>query len=216
MRLPRSVLYGSALYHLSLWGPAPEALAIVWDEPWPGDPEAGERLAAGSFRFAGETLTSEVPPWTSALRPEFQATLHGFAWLADLAPLGERGVALARRWTADWLARADGWDAIAWRADVVGVRLTAWVMHWRMLVGRDDADALGASLLASMARQSRHLARVATREAPGVKRLQALAGLVVVAAALDHAGRLARALRCLERSDAAATAPASPCSRRPA
>jgi len=199
MLLPRSVLYGSALYHLSLLGPAPTAIAIALEEAWPGDAAAGERLAAGSFRFAGEMQAGPLPPWTAPVRPEFLASLHSFAWLADLAALDERGRATARRWTVDWLERCDGWDAIAWRADVMGARLTAWVAHWRMLVGRHGESDLGRVLLASMARQSRHLARVATHESPGVKRLAALAGLVVVCAALGNPARLERALRRLAR-----------------
>jgi len=199
MLSPRSLLYGSALYHLSLMGPAPAAIAIAMDEAWPGDAAAGARLAAGSFRFAGEVQAGSLPPWTAPLRPEFLASLHGFAWLADLAALDQRGRAAARRWTADWLERCDGWDPVSWRADVMGARLTAWVAHWHTLVGRNGESGLGRGLLASMARQSRHLARVAAHEARGVKRLAAIAGLVVAAAALGNAARLERALRRLER-----------------
>jgi len=197
MPLPRSVLYGSALYHLSLWGPAPGESAIALDPLWPGDAARGAALAAGTVQLAGETLGGAAPPWSTELRPHVLAELHGFAWLADLAAAG--GAATARRWTADWLERCDLWDAIAWRADIAGSRLLAWVTYWRMLAGRGEDKPFGRALLASMARHMRHLSRVAGREVPGVKRLQALAGLAAAAAALGHPGKLERATRQLAR-----------------
>jgi uncharacterized heparinase superfamily protein len=207
MPLLRSVLYGSALYHLSLWGPAPGALAIALDEAWPGNPARGAALLAGELRFAGEVLSGNLPPWTASMRSEFLAELHGFVWLADLAAAGEPGLAMARRWTADWLDCCDGWDKVAWRADVIGSRLLAWITHWGLLAAEPKAGAIGARLRASMARQTRHLARVATREAPGVARLQALAGLVAAAAALGNPGKLERALAKLGRESEAQLLP---------
>jgi uncharacterized heparinase superfamily protein len=200
MRLARSVLYGSALYHLSLSGPAPARPRIGLDPLPLGDPARGAELAAGRFRFAGESLAADMPPWTAAQRPDFLAELHGFAWLADLAALGDDAAwARAQGWTADWLARCDGWEPVAWRADVVGRRLTAWTSFWQHLVGGAEDNGLAARLTASMARQVRHLARVGRREAPGVKRLVALAGLVAAAAALGHVGKLEHGLKLLSR-----------------
>ncbi len=200
MTLARSVLYGSALYHLSLWGPAPDRPQITLDASRPGDPARGAELAAGGFRFAGESVAAEMPPWTAALPAAFLAELHGFAWLADLAALGDAAAwAAAQRWTADWLERCDGWDDVAWRADVVGRRLIAWITYWPSLAGRAEDRDLAARLCASLARQMRHLSRVGGREAPGVARLVALAGLVASAAALGNPGKLERGLRLLGR-----------------
>ena len=124
MRLSRSLLYGSAPYHLSLLGRAPAALALRLDQPWPGDPARGAALRDGAFNFAGETAQAAMPPWSAPMPPQWLAGLHGFSWLADLAATGEAtATQAARRWTADWLVRCDAWDAIAWRADVTGDRL---------------------------------------------------------------------------------------------
>jgi uncharacterized heparinase superfamily protein len=200
MPLARSVLYGSALYHLSLSGPAPARPALALEPMRSGDPARGAELAAGRFRFAGETVTAEAPPWTEPLAEDFLAELHGFAWLADLAALSDAGAwAAAQRWTAAWLDRCDGWDAVAWRADVAGRRLTAWATYWPSLAGRAEDKAMAARLSASMARQMRHLARVGGREAPGVKRLAALAGLVAAAAVLGSPGKLERGVRIIGR-----------------
>jgi uncharacterized heparinase superfamily protein len=203
MRLPRSALYGSAIYHLSLWGRTPASLALRLDAPWPGDGARGQALLRGAFGFAGETLQAASPPWTAAVRPPFLAALHGFGWLADLAASGDPAAwRKARDWTADWLEHCDGWDAVAWRADVTGDRLFAWLEHIVPLAERAEETAWRAWLLASMTRQMRHLSRVATRELPGVPRLRALRGLIAAAAALRDERRLARALRQLEREAA--------------
>ncbi|MGO8914797.1 MAG: heparinase II/III family protein [Stellaceae bacterium] len=196
----RSVLYGSALYHVSLWGPAPAQPAFSLEPARSGDAALGAELRAGTFRFAGECVATGMPPWTAALRPAFLAELHGFAWLADLAALGDGAAwAAARAWTADWLERCDGWDAVAWRADVVGNRLIAWISYWPRIAGAAEDKALAARLCASLAHQMRHLARIGRREAPGVRRLVALAGLIAAAAALGYPGKLERGLRQLAR-----------------
>ena len=208
MQAARSLLYGSAVYHLSLLGRVPSAFALRLDEPWPGQPAHGAALLAGEFRFAGETVSATTPPWAAATRPPWLARLHGFAWLADLVATG-RAAAMeaARHWTADWLDRCDAWDSVAWRADVTGNRLFAWIEHADALAGRREDAALRARLLASIARQARHLARVATREIPGVRRLAALRGLVAALAALDGERRLERVLTRLEREIAAQILP---------
>jgi len=206
--LRRSVYYGSAVYHLSLWGRTPPGLALKLSDPWPGNARRGAALLAGEIHLAGETVRSTAPPWTADQRPEWLAALHSFSWLGDLAATGQPAAAkLAREWTADWLARCDGWDPIAWRADVVGDRLTRWIERFDQLAGGADEAGLRRRLLASLARQTRHLARVARREAPGLPRLAALRGLVVASAALGGGRRLERALLRLERESAAQILP---------
>ena len=200
MPLSQSVLYGSAVYHLSLWGRAPSNLAIRLGETWPGDAARGHALLSGSFDFAGEAARAAAPPWTAAHRVEWLAAMHGYSWLADIAAIGgEMPWQKAREWTADWLARCDAWEETAWRADVVGDRLVAWIEHFDALVMRAGDDGFRQRLLASFARQSRHLARVATHAAPGMPRLAALRGLVAAAAALADERRLRNALIKLGR-----------------
>lgn len=200
MPLSRSLLYGSAPYHLSLLGRAPAALALRLDQPWPGDPARGAALLGGAFSFAGETVQAAMPPWTAPMPPQWLAGLHSFSWLADVAAIGEVTASQAARdWTADWLARCDAWDAIAWRADVTGDRLFTWIEHMDALAGGEDDTALRKRLVASIARQARHLSRVTARETMGVKRLAALRGLVAAVAALGGERRLERALARLER-----------------
>ncbi|HYM02744.1 MAG TPA: heparinase II/III family protein [Stellaceae bacterium] len=196
----RSVLYGSALYHLSLWGRSPGVLTTSPDEPWPGSAPQGEAMLAGDFRFGGEAIHGTTPPWTATASVAWSAALHRFTWLADVAACGgDAAWRTVQLWISDWLDRCDAWDAIAWRADVIGDRLVAWIEHVDDIVGRANDPGFRERLFDSMARQMRHLARVASREAPGLPRLAALRGLVVAAAALGDRRRLDDALTRLVR-----------------
>ena len=187
-----TVYYGSALYHLSLWARPPQGLAITWARPWPGDTARGAELQAGEFRFAGEVVRSQLPPWDATdTRPDFLAALHGFGWLGDLLAAPGGAFYNAGEWTRHWLDQCDAWTATAWRADVLADRLTAWTEHFAA-IARDDE--FRAKLLASYARQARHLNRVAGNAAPGLPRLAALRGLVIAWTALGNASRQHRAL----------------------
>jgi len=187
----RALYHGSAIYHLSLAGRSPRELALKLD-PWPGDAVQGEALLAGEFRFQSEAVRAPSPPWRAGTSEEWRADLQRFQWLSDLAALGsEAAWEAARRWTAEWLQQFDIYDRLAWRADVIGDRLFAWLEYFDRLAAD---ETLRAAMLKSLARQSRHLARVAHREAPGLPRLAALRGLIAALSAqvLDRA--LARAL----------------------
>lgn len=192
----RSLYHGSAIYHLRLIGRAPRELSLKL-ERWPGDQDQGEALLASEFHFENESVRAPSPPWHANVGEEWRAALHGFRWLADLAAVGsEVAWKTARDWTADWLHRFEIYDRLAWRADVTGDRLFAWLEHFEQLA---VDEALRRTLLQSFARQTRHLTRVAHRETPGLPRLAALRGLVAALAAEGQDRALTRALEHLSR-----------------
>jgi len=191
-----AVYYGSALYHLTLWARPPVGLAIT-PRPWPGDAARGAALEAGEFRFAGELVLSEAPPWNAAgVGQPYLAALHGFGWLGDLLATPGAGLPEASGWTRAWLDQCDAWTPVAWRPDVLADRLTAWTEHFGAVARDGDFQA---RLIKSYVRQARHLDRVAGRGRPGLRRLAALRGLVVACVALDRPGRHRRALDRLLR-----------------
>jgi uncharacterized heparinase superfamily protein len=199
MQTPSTLFYGSALYHLFLAGPVPRDLAFRL-EAWPGDPLQGAAFLAGKFRFKDETVEAAHPPWQAQAREEWRAELHRFQWLADLASVGTEAAAKAARdWTADWLASFDIFDGLAWRADVLGDRLFAWIEHFGRLAGDPPQESLKRAVLQSFARQTRHLYRIAHKAPPGLARLKALRGLVAALAALNLEGKLNRSLLRLGR-----------------
>jgi uncharacterized heparinase superfamily protein len=193
--------YGSALYHLSLWARPPTGLAITWPRPWPGDAGRGTVLEAGEFRFAGEVVMSQSPPWNAAkVGQPYLAALHGFGWLGDLLAAPDDSLYHAAGWTKAWLDQCDAWAPVAWRADVLADRLTAWTEHFGAIARDNDFQA---QLMRSYVRQARHLNRVAGKGRPGLRRLAALRGLVIACVALDRPVRLRRALdRLLREVDA--------------
>jgi uncharacterized heparinase superfamily protein len=196
MRPSRALLYSSAPYDLLLSWPPRAALKLTMPARWPGDAVRGAELLAGRFRFLGEIVASKVPPWDAGRGEDWRAALHGFSWLADLAALGGAEAAeAARQWCYDWVRHYRAYDRFAWRPDIIGDRLFAWLEHPDLIGASGDRDVLAASV----ARQARHLGRVAAQEAEGLARLKALRGLVAAWTALGGASRLARALLALER-----------------
>ncbi len=197
----RGLLYGSALYRASLRGRAPDHLARRPVEPWSGDAERGRRLLAGQYRFAGEAASAgDGPPWRPAGAGEaWLAAMHGFGWLRDLAAVetGEAQAAM-RAAVESWIERCGRWEALVWRADVIGRRLAAWIGQAdRLLDGAEPA--FRRAFLASLAAQTRHLARVAATDVDGEARIAALSGLVIAGLALPgEARRAAQGLRQLE------------------
>ena len=98
--------YSTPLYGYTLGRRAPSRLAIAPGDPWPGDPERGNAMVQGKFRFAGaEASAPNQPPWR--LRPNDAAwsrALHDFTWLRDFAAVGGPSAAsharkLVRSWT---------------------------------------------------------------------------------------------------------------------
>jgi len=190
------------IYRMRLWGRAPQTLALAIDERWPGDPKRGQAILEGSYRFAGETVQSLVPPWENASAgAEWQAELQGFGWIADLAALASEAAAeRARSLMRSWLQSQQRWHPLVWRADVVGERLFAWLSYAELLAPSAGDPDLRKAFLKSIMRQARHLWRTAGWEAQGVARLPALKGLLAVLLALSARDRdIDVALQLLER-----------------
>jgi uncharacterized heparinase superfamily protein len=171
--------YANPLYRFTLAANAPERLERVPPDAWPGDANRGGAIVSGVFVCAGHTLRGERPDWFAADFDEAAlADLHGFSWLDDLAALGdEASRRRARDLIADWLDHADRWHRVAWSPGVLARRVAAWLTHARF-VSRGDADGLGPRILASLARQIGHLARIFARSDPGLERLFAARALI--------------------------------------
>ena len=93
----------------------PEPLSI-------GTLKKGQRIIAGDLVLAGHSVsTTGVDIWSlSPPSPAFDAELHGFGWLDDLAALGDKQARnLAQDWVFGWLTRYDQGRGTGWRADLV-------------------------------------------------------------------------------------------------
>jgi uncharacterized heparinase superfamily protein len=189
-----------------LWGRPPKGLALGLDERWPGDPRRGQAIVEGSYRFAGETVAGAEPPWDTGLAgAEFQAELHGFSWLADLAAVAsEAATEKARALLRTWLERHDRWHPLVWRADVMGERLYAWIAYAELVAPEAGDGALRRAFLRSLGRQVRHLRPSAGWEAMGLGRLAALKGLLAAELALAAKDRELDAVLALLEAEATA------------
>jgi len=183
--------FGFPLYPLTLAGGGPTALAVSPSDPWPGNAAAGEALVDGLFSFAGQQVRDPAPPWNPlGVSRGWRRGLHGFAWLRDLRAVGgDRARRRARELVADWLARHERWEPVAWDPVVTGQRLAHWL-------GQHDFFAVSAEvefrhrLLNQIARQARHLARVLPAGLGGSDAITALKGLIYAGICLPDGGPL--------------------------
>jgi uncharacterized heparinase superfamily protein len=195
------VLTAGPFYHHTLIGRVPADLRVRIGERWPGDSRGGKAILDGDIEFDGELVRNPAPVWLPrGAGQEWLAHWHGFGWLPDLISAGAEARDAARALVQSWLTENTAWHAVAWRSDVTATRVFAWVVHFEELAGRDVDRPLRRAMLAGLARQVRHLARVAGWELHGAPRLRALKGLVGGLVALGGSPhRIGRVLRILER-----------------
>jgi len=213
--------YATALYRLRLAGAPPLKLIATPADPWPGDRAAGQALLDGKMLLAGQRVDVERPDFWGrvAASPELAASASGFAWLRDLGSLHDerRARALTESLIRGWLKRYSDWERAAWAPAVTARRLKFWLLHAPLTLASDDL-VYRSAVLTSMARQARHLARVARDPEPGPERVETAAGLVLAGLLLPHGDDwLKRGQSLLERAlDEAVLADGGVISRLPA
>ncbi|BBK38206.1 heparinase [Allostella sp. ATCC 35155] len=200
LRSVAPVMFDSPTYRWTLVGSKPRSVARLPVDPWAGDPVLGGHILQGELRVAGDRVRTEGMWRTSLLPTSTMAGMHGFRWLRDLRAIGSPAAAAAARGFVDeWLAIPPLWQAIAWRSDVIGERLFAWLAHADWFAGSSD-PAFDRRLLDGISTGCRHLARVAGWELDGEGCIAAAKGLVAVGTSLVGAeGYIRGALRILER-----------------
>ncbi len=162
------------------------------------DPERAAGLVQGLYAF--ESGTEALPAGTSPWRregpgPFWRQDLFGFDWMRHLAALEPRQATDRARWLVNtWIHDCGTWHPVAWRADILAMRLTAWFTHHRMIL--EAADLIWRSaFLRSLIRQANHLHQNALLAPAGEPRLQAAIGLALTGLCLPHGEkRLSRGL----------------------
>ncbi|MBV9828445.1 MAG: heparinase II/III family protein [Alphaproteobacteria bacterium] len=202
-------LLATPLYPHTLYGPVPGDLRLRLSERWSGNEARGSAILAGEIEFAGELIRNPRPVWhPPGVGPDWLAAWHGFDWLGDLIAIGASARDPARALIQSWLSENGSWHPIGWRSDVVATRIFAWIVHFDEIAGRESDRALHRMMLASLARQVRHLGRTASWELTGAPRIRALKGLLAGMAALGGArARIVRTLQALEQELAAQIMP---------
>ena len=190
--------------HARLAGLARPATGFV-SQPEPrsiGHYARGRQLVAGNFLFSGHLI--EAPGlliWDIAIPdPAFEDEVQGFAWLDDLAAVGDAAARKkAQDWTWGWIARFGRGTGPGWTPDLTGRRIIRWINHALFLLNGLDRTATEAYYRA-LSRQTVFLSRRWHTAAPGLPRFEALTGLIYAGLALTGMERyVSRARAALAR-----------------
>ncbi len=162
----------------------------------------GRQLVAGNLLFAGFLVEADDTELWDVTAPsvDFDDERHGFAWLDDLAAVGDmRARDKAQRWVWGWIEAHGQGQGAGWEPDLTGRRVMRWINHGLFLLrGMDEAKT--RLFFQSLAQQSWFLSKRWQAATPGLPRFEALAGLVQAGLALDGLEQMADpALRGLAR-----------------
>lgn len=152
-----------------------------------GSAARGRQLCAGNLLFAGHLVEAPgamiwdlpAPDWA------WQAQIHDFGWLDDLAAVGDAPArALAQEWLWGWIARYGRGQGPGWVPDLAGQRLIRWTHHALFLLrGRDAAAA--TAFFRALGSQTLFLGRRWQVAPPGLPRFAALTGLIYAGLSLE-------------------------------
>ncbi|MFM2390006.1 MAG: hypothetical protein RLZZ437_1561 [Pseudomonadota bacterium] len=140
----------------------------------------GRQMLAGNIQLAGHLIEASGTPLWDIAPPDaaFDAEAHGFAWLDDLAAIGDAPARqMAQDWVWGWIARYGTGRGAGWLPDLTGRRLIRLINHAVFLLAARDT-AQSATFFASLTRQTVLLSRRWAKAPPGLPRFEALCGLV--------------------------------------
>ncbi|WP_170396523.1 heparinase II/III family protein [Ruegeria arenilitoris] len=182
-----------------------KAAAGFVTEPEPrtvGSFARGRQLVAGNLLFAGYLVEAQDTGLWDVTAPStgFDNERHGFAWLDDLAAVGDmRAREKAQRWVWGWIDAHGRGQGPGWAPDLTGRRVMRWINHAVFLLrGMDDKQS--AVFFRALAQQTWFLSKRWKAATPGLPRFEALAGLVQAGLALKGLEQMADpALRALAK-----------------
>lgn len=181
----------SSFYHdLSLRGENPLRLLGTPKDIWSGSVTAGTQIVSGKIIAGGhvlknpdnaQNLWSGGEIWkASNLSESWLEYLHSFCWLKDLNQAVDRDGAKRRaeKLIESWIDQNTQWGEISWRVDIVGERISNWLIYTPLILDTDDVIYRGR-VLDIMARSARHLMKLSSDLPEGPDALKALIGLIL-------------------------------------
>lgn len=191
--LLRRLIYASPFYGATL-GRGGDTLRGTPSDPWTGDRQAGAALTEGTLTTGSGPVAIAADPWAQPPAGDAAlSVLHGFDWLRDLRALGnEAARETAVRLTAGWLTHYEGWSPDAWRTDLIGSRLSAWLGNFAFLRAAGP-EGFAGRVLRTTARQSRHLTRAAHEGPADYRRFRVIKGLIHAGVCLSSQDRALKA-----------------------
>lgn len=162
----------------------------------------GRQLVAGNYLFAGYLIEApDTSIWAlNAPDAAFEGDLHGFAWLDDLAAVGDPSTrAVAQDWLWEWIDRFGSGTGAGWTPDLTGRRLIRWISH-ALFVLRGQEKQASEPFYRSLAQQTKFLSKRWHSTTPGLPRFEALTGLIYAGLSLEGMEQLAQpAIKALAR-----------------
>jgi len=200
-----TTVFRTNLYQASLRRGGDPTIAWVPPPVIAGSAIQANAMFQGRYTFDGHTVESarEAPWRMNDLSPAWILRCHEFGWLADFAaadgPTARRQIReLIRRWIVDF----GRWSALAWRPDVLGIRLVSWLSHADFMLVDAEPD-FGETFLRLIGEQYRHLGHAQGLAESGTQRSIARASYLTASFALGR--RVATYERQLDRLIADAT-----------
>jgi len=205
----KSVAYRSPLYAWRLKGKHFIKLEASPDNPWAGSLSRGAATLQGEWRFAGHSISFKAPqdpsepmdfPRVDHAPPLFQDWFLGFGWLSDLQLVADskRAQNLAERITGAFTEHHQRWDHLAWRPDIIGLRIMSWTLHAPLILSSSNL-VYRSAVLTSLVHQARHLQHTITKAQPGIPRFRAATGLALSGILLpDGTARMNKAFKVFE------------------
>ena len=160
----------------------------------------GRQLVAGYLIEAPKTSI-----WALKLPDaSFEGELHGFAWMDDLAAVGDVSTRkIAQDWLWEWIERFGRGSGAGWTPDLTGRRLIRWINH-ALFVLRGQESEKSEAFYRSLAQQTTFLSKRWHSASPGLPRFEALTGLIYAGLSLEGMEDLAKpAIKALARECAA-------------
>ncbi|WP_299151697.1 heparinase II/III family protein [uncultured Tateyamaria sp.] len=147
----------------------------------------GRQLVAGNYLFAGALIEAPGVGLWDVIAPDqaFEDALHGFAWMDDLAAVGDASTRqAAQRWLWGWIDRYGRGRGPGWTPDLTGRRLIRWINHALFVLRGHDAPE-SELFFQSLAQQTQFLSKRWHAAAPGLPRFEALTGLIYAGLSLE-------------------------------
>ena len=162
----------------------------------------GRQLVAGNLLFSGHLIEAKGAMIWDLDAPDavFLEDIHGFAWLDDLAAVGDAPARdVAQAWVWGWIDRYGRGRGPGWEPELAGRRVIRWIHHALFLLRGQDAPRQEA-FYRSLAQQTAYLSRAWPLTSPGIARFEALCGLVYAGLTLTGMEQhVAPALKALEQ-----------------
>lgn len=160
----------------------------------------GRQMVGGNLLFAGHLIEARDGLVWDAVAPDaaWEAEVHGFGWLDDLAAVGDPAArTLAQRWLWAWIDRYGQGSGPGWTPELAGRRLIRWIHHALFLLRGLESER-SALFYRSLAQQTIFLSRRWQATPPGLARFEALTGMIYAGLSLEgmerHADPARRAL----------------------